>query len=72
MPDGLKIFLESLPLAWAMPAAFVAFTVLVGVIWCIPRDVVMADAPTASRWRDLRLWATLLVVLQLAIYLVTV
>jgi hypothetical protein len=30
---------------------------------------VIAGAPDGARWRDLRLWATALVVVQLGIYL---
>ena len=60
-------FLADLP-AWTPNALSAALFVgiLLGV-WRVPFERVLADAPRA-RWRDLRLWATALVVIQLALY----
>jgi uncharacterized membrane protein len=60
---------SALPVGLALPATFAAFAVLLVVVWSIPRDSVIAGAPDGARWRDLRLWATALVVVQLGIYL---
>jgi len=69
MPEGLSRLLESAPLAWSLPATFLAFAVLLIVVWSVPRASVMAGASDGARWRDLRIWATLLVIVQLATYL---
>ena len=71
MPERLASLLASAPVAWALPATFVAFALLLVVVWWVPRESVLEDAPSGARWRDLRLWATLLVVVQLGIYLLT-
>lgn len=57
-----------LPVAWANPITAVAFLVLLGLCFVIPRKQVLADAPDQRRWRDLRWWAVALIVVQLSIY----
>ena len=71
MPERLASLLATAPVAWALPATFVAFGLLVAVVWWVPRTSVFEAAPDGARWRDLRLWATVLVVAQLGIYLLT-
>lgn len=69
MPETLAHWLASMPLAWALPATFVAFAVLLVIVWSIPGASVRAGAPDGARWRDLRLWATALIAVQLTTYL---
>lgn len=69
MTEALQDWVTSLPLAWALPLTFAAFAVLTVLIWRVPRAAVVADAPDGAFWRDLRLWATLLIAVQLGIYL---
>lgn len=71
MGEQLSSFVQSLPQSWAMPAAFAAFAVLLVLVWCVPRTSVLAGAPDRAPWRDLRIWATVLVCVQLLIYLAT-
>ena len=71
MPERLALLLATAPVAWALPATFVAFALLVLVVWRVPRASVFEEAPDGARWRDLRFWATVLVVAQLGIYLLT-
>ena len=71
MPERVADLLASAPVAWALPATFVAFVLLVAVVWWVPRASVFEEAPDGAAWRDLRLWATVLVVVQLGIYLLT-
>ena len=62
---------QALPVAWALPLTFVAFAVLIALIWALPRASILKDAPDGAGWRDLRIWATVLVCFQLGIYLLT-
>ena len=49
---------------------FLAFFLLVLVFAVLQRrDYIYAGAPDRARWRDLRLWAAALMVLQIAIYM---
>jgi len=65
--EALTEWVQTLPLAWANPITVVLFLILLGLCWLIPRDEVLADAPR-ERWRDLRIWATVLIVVQLGLY----
>lgn len=71
MREEIGQLVQSLPQSWAMPAAFVAFAVLLLVVWMVPRDSVLSGAPDRAAWRDLRIWATVLVGVQLLVYLAT-
>ncbi|MCX8124964.1 MAG: hypothetical protein N3F66_12495 [Spirochaetes bacterium] len=61
-------FLESLPLWYAKIAAMIIFGSMLAVAWLLPFDFIMKGAPDTKRWRDLRIWATLLTVIQFVIY----
>lgn len=65
--EGVIGWVQSLPVAWAQGLTMVMFLGLLLVCWVIPRTHVLADAPP-ERWRDLRIWATVLIVLQLGLY----
>ncbi|XOV89921.1 MAG: hypothetical protein ACFHX7_08535 [Pseudomonadota bacterium] len=57
-----------LPLWWATAITFGLFFLIALGTWLLPRDKVLADAPDKSTWRDIRIWASCLIVLQLSIY----
>ncbi len=59
-----------LPVAWANYLSMAGFAVLALFVWLIPRRLILSEAPDASRWRDIRLWATALIVLQIGLYAV--
>lgn len=65
----LDQFLSSLPMWTAQVCAIGLF--LLGVIfaWSLPRQFVYLGAPDQARWRDLRIWATAVLVPYMAIYL---
>ena len=69
MPEPVANMLESMPVAWALPLSVLAFVVLLGVVWFVPRETVLRGAPDDAPWRDLRLWATVLVAVQIGVYL---
>jgi hypothetical protein len=60
--------IESWPVWWANALTLFLFLILVIGCWRIPESDVMADAPDRARWRDLRIWASVLVLVQLGIY----
>ncbi len=57
-----------LPLWWATAITFGLFFLIALGTWLVPRDQVLADAPDKSAWRDIRIWASCLIVVQLSIY----
>lgn len=61
--------LGALPLASGKVA--VALLLLVPLVWVLrlDRDFVLLGSPDESRWRDLRLWAVVVTVPYLLIYL---
>ena len=62
--------LTTLPLEWANYISIIGFLCLFVLVWLIPKQAVYEDAPNQSRWRDIRLWATLLIAIQLFLYAV--
>jgi len=62
--------IANLPLAWANYLSILIFLCIFVLVWSIPKKVVFEDAPDQSRWRDIRVWATVLVAVQLFIYAV--
>ena len=62
--------LTNLPLEWANYLSIIAFLCLFVLVWLIPQHAVYEDAPDQSRWRDIRLWATILIAVQLLLYAV--
>lgn len=61
-------WLQNAPVSWATAITQVIFVLIALACFAIPRRVFMIDAPDQSHWRDIRLWALALVVVQLGIY----
>lgn len=63
-------FLGHIPLVYAK--VLTGFLYLLLVFWVMrrPRGFIMQGAPSRKRWRDLRLWALLLIAFQIALYMV--
>jgi len=66
--DSYYQWLSSLPTPWANTITMVMFGVLLIILWSFPKNLILGDAPDQAKWRDLRWWGTLLIVLQLGIY----
>lgn len=66
--ESLNHWLSSAPVSWANSITMVLFLILLAILWSFPRAAIMQDAPDDSWWRDLRIWGTLLIFIQLAIY----
>ncbi|MEM7001363.1 MAG: hypothetical protein AAF529_11290 [Pseudomonadota bacterium] len=62
--------IEQLPVAWAYILSMLGFVFLGVIVWLIPKHLVMAQAPDQARWRDIRIWATVLICIQLTLYAV--
>ena len=58
----------NLPTEWANYLSMLGFVILAVLVWAIPRHLVLAESPDARRWRDLRLWASVLISVQLVLY----
>ena len=65
MPD----WLTGLPLWWGKVVAVVFFVGITIWAWRRQRSFIFEGAPDNSRWRDLRIWASLLMGIQIVIYL---
>ncbi|MFW5861465.1 MAG: hypothetical protein ACOCWZ_04375 [Spirochaetota bacterium] len=61
-------FIHSLPLWTAKIGAAVIFGGILLMAWVLPRGFIYQGAPDNSNWRDLRIWATLLILIQLGLY----
>ena len=62
--DGSRI-----PLYWGVVVTVILY---VGIgIWAIlrPKKYIFIGAPNQAKWRDLRIWTVILVVIQIAVYI---
>lgn len=64
----MQEFLNGLPLWYAKIGAIIIFLIVLAAAWLLPKNFIFNGAPNNKRWRDLRLWATILVAFQLIIY----
>jgi hypothetical protein len=62
-------WLSGLPLWWGKVIAVVFFVGIAVWAWRRPRSYIYQDAPGDHRWRDLRVWASVLMVIQCLLYL---
>ena len=62
-------FLSNIPLFWAKVVAVLTFSGGILWTWIRPADFIFKDAPTQKKWRDLRIWITMVMIIQIAIYL---
>jgi hypothetical protein len=60
---------SEMPVTWANNITVVLFVLIAAACFALPRSSVIADAPSKARWRDLRWWAVILIVIQLGIYM---
>ena len=61
---------DAWPQVWASVITVVLFGgILIGT-WWLRREVIFEDAPDQNSWRDLRIWATVLIFIQFCIYYV--
>lgn len=63
-------WLSEIPLFWGKILAIAGFTAMIAWTWFRPRDYIYKGAVNQKRWRDLRIWTTLALGIQVVIYLV--
>lgn len=64
----LDAWLDSLPMSVALGSILALFAFTAVWVWTLRRDYVYLGAPDQARWRDLRLWATLLLIPYVVVY----
>ena len=65
----LDTFLIGLP-PWVWLSCAISLFVIAGcAVWTLRRSYVYLGAPDQSRWRDLRIWSTVLLIPYVLIYL---
>ena len=62
-------WLAGLPLVCGKIIAVFAFIGITIWAWRRPKSFIYQGAPDSHRWRDLRVWASILMVIQIVIYL---
>lgn len=71
MVDFLNFqWLAGVPLEWAKAAALVTFIGIGLAAWLFPKAYIFEGAPTISWWRDIRWWASGILVIQIILYMV--
>ena len=62
--------LSQIPLTWVRVIIMVLFLSLIIWIWLTPKEYIFKSSPDNKRWRDLRIWGTLIIITQAIIYLI--
>ena len=63
-------WLSRIPLYWAVVVAVALFAGIAVWAWFRPASYIYAGAPDRARWRDLRIWATVLMLIQIVLYVI--
>lgn len=61
-------FIHLMPLWTAKAGAVILFLIVFISAWMLPKNFILQGAPDKKKWRDLRVWATTLILLQFIIY----
>ncbi|MEM7078635.1 MAG: hypothetical protein AAF513_08410 [Pseudomonadota bacterium] len=64
----MMAFWSSMPEIWANYLSILGFVLLLLLVWRIPRHLIFSGAPDQARWRDIRIWATVLIAIQIVLY----
>ena len=62
--------MSDLPLVWANYFSIAGFVFLLFLVWMIPKRLIYKDAVDMRPWRDIRIWATVLISIQITLYLI--
>ena len=68
--EPLDAWLGSLPMWVAMVCAIGLYVIAVIWVWGLRREFVFRGSPDNRWWRDLRIWATVVVLPYIAVYLI--
>jgi hypothetical protein len=67
--EPIDAWLGSLPMSVAMICAIGLYVIAVIWVWTLPKEFVFRGAPDQKPWRDLRVWATVVTIPYVIIYL---
>ena len=62
-------FLANVPLVWAKIIILALFAIIFILVWIIPNEYIYKGAPDRKWYRNLKLWATLIVILYVYLYI---
>ncbi len=62
-------WLKDLPLYWAKITGTIFFITIIIWAWTRPKDYIFKGAPDKKVWRDLRLWAVVVLTVQIILYI---
>ena len=60
----------SIPLYWAQVLAILLFLGIIVWVWLLPREYIYSGALDKAGWRDVRIWATIICLIQIVLYLI--
>lgn len=67
--EPFDAWLGSLPMSVAMICAIGLYVLAAIWVWTLRKEYILIGAPDRRWWRDLRIWATLLLIPYVSIYL---
>lgn len=62
-------WLADVPLYWAKILGTIFFVSV--IVWALkrPKEYIFKGAPDRKRWRDLRIWAAIILIVQILLYI---
>lgn len=66
----IQTWLAHLSLTWATILSIATFVVTIFWAWLRSKEFILLGSPDNKTWRDLRVWAVILMVVMIAIYLI--
>ena len=67
--EPIDRWLGGLPMWVAVACAVGLYVIALCWVWCLRHEFVFRGAPDQRWWRDLRIWATIVVIPYVAVYL---
>ena len=62
-------WLDNIPLIWAKIFTVVGYICMIVWAWFRPKNFILRGAPNNRIWRDLRIWASVFMGIQIFFYL---
>lgn len=62
-------WLTSIPLFWGKIISVFLFSIIFIWAWCRPKEYIFKGAPDQKWWRDLRIWTSIILGIQIILYL---
>ena len=68
LQEPIDAWLGSLPMWIAIACAVGLYVIALIWTWLLPREFIFRGAPDQKEWRDLRIWATVVILPYIAVY----